>query len=262
MELIILQPELGLGDQILFWVFISAGLILGIWGMIAGANQREEERIAQIKYEAEAKIAQEKEDDRQKKEAKDIQQSSLWKADDRLTEILDKTSDIIYICDKCKSSKFRVWDLTETFLKVRCLGCKKVKGYELVDESKGLFKAYEDYKKLDSYSYNSYLPAIVDIYDNSLDFKSNFESFRRIFIEGRKQLEEKKEGEEKRSRRISDEVKDKVWRRDNGTCVDCGSRENLEFHHIIPHSKGGANTYRNIEILCETCNRKRSDKIG
>ena len=67
---------------------------------------------------------------------------------------------------------------------------------------------------------------------------------------------------EKRSRRISQEVKDKVWNRDGGKCVDCGSNENLEFDHIIPHSKGGANTYRNIQLLCEPCNRSKSAKIG
>ena len=66
----------------------------------------------------------------------------------------------------------------------------------------------------------------------------------------------------KRSRRITQEVKDKVWNRDGGKCVECGSNENLEFDHIIPHSKGGANTYRNIQLLCEPCNRSKSAKIG
>ena len=239
-------------------IMLIAGVILTFVWIAAQFSKMDERAEAEKETERRNKEL----DERRKAEAEEIKNSNLWKADDRLTEFLDKISEIIYVCDKCKSSKFRVWDLTETYLKVRCLGCKKVKGYELVDETKGLFNAYKDYKKLDDYSHNKYLPPLVDIYDYSLDFKSNFESFRRIYIEGRKQLEEKKEENEKRSRRISDEVKDKVWRRDNGTCVDCGSRENLEFHHIIPHSKGGSNTYRNIEILCETCNRKRSDKIG
>ena len=66
----------------------------------------------------------------------------------------------------------------------------------------------------------------------------------------------------KRSRTISQEVKDRVWNRDGGKCVECGSNENLEFDHIIPFSKGGANTYRNIQLLCEPCNRNKSAKIG
>ena len=66
----------------------------------------------------------------------------------------------------------------------------------------------------------------------------------------------------KRSRRISQSVKDKVWNRDGGKCVLCGSNENIEFDHIVPFSKGGANTYRNIQILCESCNRRKSDNIG
>ena len=50
----------------------------------------------------------------------------------------------------------------------------------------------------------------------------------------------------------------KIWWK----CVQCSSNENLEFDHIIPHSKGGNNTYRNIQLLCEPCNRSKSAKIG
>lgn len=60
---------------------------------------------------------------------------------------------------------------------------------------------------------------------------------------------------------IRSEVRREVWRRDQGRCVRCGSRENLEYDHIIPVSKGGSNTARNIELLCETCNRSKSDSV-
>lgn len=57
-------------------------------------------------------------------------------------------------------------------------------------------------------------------------------------------------------RSVSQEVKDLVWNRDDGKCRECGSNHSLEFDHIIPFSKGGSNTYRNIQLLCEACNRK------
>ncbi|MBL4577671.1 MAG: HNH endonuclease [Flavobacteriales bacterium] len=63
-------------------------------------------------------------------------------------------------------------------------------------------------------------------------------------------------------RTISQTVKDLVWNRDGRKCVSCGSNEKLEFDHIIPFSKGGSNTYRNVQLLCEHCNRSKSDKIG
>jgi hypothetical protein len=56
-------------------------------------------------------------------------------------------------------------------------------------------------------------------------------------------------------------IRREVWRRDEGKCRKCGSRVNLEYDHIIPVSKGGSNTVRNIELLCEACNRSKSDLI-
>lgn len=61
---------------------------------------------------------------------------------------------------------------------------------------------------------------------------------------------------------IPQDVMDSVWNRDNGQCVYCGSQESIEFDHIIPFSKGGSNTYRNLQILCKKCNVLKSNKIG
>lgn len=63
-------------------------------------------------------------------------------------------------------------------------------------------------------------------------------------------------------RYISAAVKNAVWRRDHGRCVHCGSQERLEFDHIIPYSRGGSNSYRNIQLLCESCNRRKSASIS
>jgi hypothetical protein len=77
-------------------------------------------------------------------------------------------------------------------------------------------------------------------------------------------LDTQEEEKNKQAKRkpIPQDVKDKVWNRDGGKCVECGINENLEFDHIIPISKGGANTYRNIQLLCEHCNRSKSAKLG
>jgi hypothetical protein len=40
---------------------------------------------------------------------------------------------------------------------------------------------------------------------------------------------------------IPEDVRIFVWRRDEGKCVRCGSRENIEFDHIIPVVEGGSN---------------------
>jgi len=67
--------------------------------------------------------------------------------------------------------------------------------------------------------------------------------------------------DEKTNRYISPKVKIAVWRRDSGKCVECGTKEKLEYDHIIPLSKGGSNTARNIQLLCEKCNRQKGAKI-
>lgn len=61
---------------------------------------------------------------------------------------------------------------------------------------------------------------------------------------------------------IPDDVRIFVWNRDGGRCVRCRSNERLEFDHIIPVTLGGANTARNLQLLCETCNREKGASIA
>jgi hypothetical protein len=65
-----------------------------------------------------------------------------------------------------------------------------------------------------------------------------------------------------RTRAIPQDVKIEVAARDGGRCRQCGSNKELHFDHVIPWSKGGANTADNIQLLCGTCNRRKgADEI-
>jgi hypothetical protein len=56
-------------------------------------------------------------------------------------------------------------------------------------------------------------------------------------------------------------VQREIWQRDGGRCVECSSRELLCFDHIVPFSRGGSNTMRNIQLLCERCNLSKGNRI-
>jgi len=117
------------------------------------------------------------------------------------------------------------------------------------------FKGYiyeMEYKNQPPYSKEEEELLILEQYDNE---QNKFESLKRKYKSAN--IEE----ESYRRERISEEVRIAVWRRDDGKCARCGNRENLEYDHIVPVSKGGGNTARNIELLCESCNRKKSGKI-
>ena len=143
-------------------------------------------------------------------------------------------------CSKCSDSNHYLKKINNegTSIQVKCETCGKISWIKPFTDN---YDTYELTSAFHSYEH-------LKLYNEDYSFSFNYS-----------ELNTKKE---KQSRHISQSVKDKVWNRDNGKCVECGSNENLKFDHIIPHSKGGANTYRNIQLLCEPCNRSKSAKIG
>ena len=61
------------------------------------------------------------------------------------------------------------------------------------------------------------------------------------------------------SRYISETTKKIVYSRDRGICQCCGSSLSLEYDHIIPFSCGGSSVVSNIQLLCQKCNRSKSN---
>lgn len=116
---------------------------------------------------------------------------------------------------------------------------------------------YEFYSASDNLSYEAVRALILDKkireqkrIDKAINNVSRFENTPEEYPESSQRRE-----------RISDEVKQYVWRRDEGKCVKCGSQKNLEYDHIIPFSLGGSNTERNIQLLCEKCNRSKGANL-
>lgn len=64
------------------------------------------------------------------------------------------------------------------------------------------------------------------------------------------------------TRQIPGAVKLAVFKRDNGMCVECGSKNNLHFDHLLPYSKGGTSLKEeNIRLLCARHNLQKSARI-
>jgi 5-methylcytosine-specific restriction endonuclease McrA len=51
-----------------------------------------------------------------------------------------------------------------------------------------------------------------------------------------------------------------IYKRDNHRCQYCGSTRSLTIDHIVPKSKGGADSWQNMVVACGPCNTKKGDR--
>jgi len=170
-------------------------------------------------------------------------------------------------CTKCKHASFQLWEIN-SFLIIRCTNCNRKQEHSIktIFEIKTIFDLHITLFKECLSTQNSVIKNYLKNY-LEWDFESvrkgnSFYSVFKIIALKEEENSNPKINSHKKTRIISNKVKNQVWNRDNGKCIECGSNENLEFDHIIPFSKGGSNTYRNIQLLCQSCNRMKSDKIG
>ena len=67
-----------------------------------------------------------------------------------------------------------------------------------------------------------------------------------------------------RKKPISGRVRQNVLMRDDYSCQICGATvkdgAKLEIDHIIPVSKGGSNKEKNLQVLCQKCNREKHNR--
>ncbi len=160
-----------------------------------------------------------------------------------ILEILESDFNMVE-CSRCDDNTITLLEFNSigTSVYVKCNTCGKrtwIKSKEDFDKGQEIIDKWEEIQNLGGY-----------VGDEGIDI-----SVGRINID-------EEEINKNRREPIPQSVKDKVWNRDAGKCVLCRGDEKLEFDHIIPISKGGANTYRNLQLLCENCNRKKSNKIG
>lgn len=86
------------------------------------------------------------------------------------------------------------------------------------------------------------------------------ESLQQTFREGRivwnkgKILVEKPY-DKKPSPSIWKVIRERILKRDEYCCVDCGAKENLQVHHLIPLRLSGCNDDFNLITLCDKCHR-------
>ena len=194
--------------------------------------------------------------------------SDILNSRENLLSKLGDLANLLQPCKKCSNNIFTVWDMKPTVIEVRSKICKKkyVYGDSLLGQ--GFIQDL-------IYKHNSFVD-LIKIQNPLLEqFQTNpfqldllrrnqpiFQSYE-FHVIGTENIEvEEKDTSIRKNRRISRQVQDRVWKRDEGKCVNCGSKEKLEFDHIIPYSKGGSNTYRNIQLLCEKCNRVKSSNFG
>ena len=51
-----------------------------------------------------------------------------------------------------------------------------------------------------------------------------------------------------------------IFRRDNFECQYCQSTKELTLDHLIPRSKGGKSTWKNLVTACKSCNSIKGDE--
>lgn len=239
--------------MIAFLIFVGAIIIavISIKLYISHVEEQEEEIEAVIKKVEKQKLLIK---ERLLKEQEIAKEKLIDEIRLKYRAILDRalTTYELKVCPKCYEieMEFQQFSPTAQSMTCRCTHCSKEQIFKLLPGKNG-------YDILNQFIEIAPLVESVPVKLGSELWLTGFDN--KFFVKNINDSAKLNEGIKRDI--MPESVRHEVWRRDNGRCVNCGSNENLEFDHIIPISKGGANTTRNLQLLCEPCNRKKSAKI-
>jgi 5-methylcytosine-specific restriction endonuclease McrA len=54
--------------------------------------------------------------------------------------------------------------------------------------------------------------------------------------------------------------RNRIYKRDGYECIYCGSKKKLTIDHVLPRSKGGDNSWKNLVTCCHSCNLYKADR--
>lgn len=85
------------------------------------------------------------------------------------------------------------------------------------------------------------------------------------YTQGKKTLHDISSAKQTKRKPISAKLRAEVLERDKYACVKCGAKAKdgvqLHLNHRLPVSKGGKNSFDNLETTCQECNLGMSDRI-
>ena len=74
-------------------------------------------------------------------------------------------------------------------------------------------------------------------------------------------------GDKRRCKRTNEEMlqhqrlrRKLITNNPNACCVVCGSKDNLQLDHIITYVIGGTTDESNVQVLCKSCHRKKTEQ--
>jgi len=51
-----------------------------------------------------------------------------------------------------------------------------------------------------------------------------------------------------------------IFKRDSHSCQYCGSDNDLSIDHVLPRSRGGGSSWKNLVAACKPCNARKGDE--
>lgn len=67
------------------------------------------------------------------------------------------------------------------------------------------------------------------------------------------------QGKRRKGGKISSARAKRLFERDGGKCLRCGSEHDLTADHVKPVSQGGTSAYSNLQTLCRSCNANKAN---